>query len=255
MAMSPILVPKTNITGVDISNICFEELIGYFNATIDHKHKIRVCVTPVNSITSVYRQPALSKIYNSADLVLCDGMPIKWASHFLKTPLKERITGLDVLPAYIAECADRGYSMFFLGASDGVATHLKKAVEIKYPGVQIAGSYTPSFAERFSEEENEKMIEMINTAKPNVLWVSLTAPKQDIWIYEHLHRLNVNIAIGIGGAFEVSAGLIPRAPKWMQRNGLEWFFRFLQEPRRMFRRYFIDAPVFFPKVLQQKWKR
>ena len=122
----------------------------------------------------------------------------------------------------------------------------------KYPELKIAGYYSPPFADKFSVEENEKIISMINSVKPNVLWVSLTAPKQDIWIYEHFDKLDVNIAIGVGGAFEVTAGIINRAPLWMQKYGLEWFFRFLQEPKRLFGRYFLEAPQFFPLVLLQK---
>ncbi len=246
---------KIHITGIDISNVHFNELIDYFNRVIDQKQKIRVCVTPVNSLTTAHRQPALKEIYNSADMVLCDGVPIVWASRFLNTPIKERITGLDVMPVYIAECARKNYSMFFLGAREGVAGTLQQKIEQAYPGINIVGVYTPPFAERFSENETAKMIDLVNEAKPNVLWVSLTAPKQDIWLYENLHRLHTNIAIGVGGAFEVTAGIITRAPRWMQLSGLEWLYRFLQEPKRMFRRYFIEAPLFIPLIIRQKFKR
>jgi N-acetylglucosaminyldiphosphoundecaprenol N-acetyl-beta-D-mannosaminyltransferase len=98
------------------------------------------------------------------------------------------------------------------------------------------------------------MVRMINAAKPDILWVSLTAPKQDFWIHKNFQQLDVKIAVGVGGAFEVTAGIIARAPRWMQKNGLEWFFRFLQEPRRLFRRYFIEAPAFVPLVILQRIK-
>jgi N-acetylglucosaminyldiphosphoundecaprenol N-acetyl-beta-D-mannosaminyltransferase len=109
-------------------------------------------------------------------------------------------------------------------------------------------------ADTFSDAENQKMIDLINNVKPNILWVSLTAPKQDFWIAAHLDQLDVNIAIGIGGAFEVAAGLIQRAPVWMQKAGLEWLFRFLKEPKRLFNRYFREAPLFFPIIIKQKMK-
>jgi N-acetylglucosaminyldiphosphoundecaprenol N-acetyl-beta-D-mannosaminyltransferase len=107
----------------------------------------------------------------------------------------------------------------------------------------------------FSTAENEEMIEAINAVKPDILLVSLTAPKQDIWIAENLAKLDTHLAIGIGGAFEVAAGMIQRAPLWMQKSGLEWFYRFLQEPKRMFKRYFVEAPVFIPLIIQQKFSK
>jgi N-acetylglucosaminyldiphosphoundecaprenol N-acetyl-beta-D-mannosaminyltransferase len=159
---------------------------------------------------------------------------------------------LDLLPEFARIASEKNYSFFLLGAKEGVGQALANSLKRRYPKLDIAGVYSPPFAERFSDEENKKMIEMINILKPNVLWVSLTAPKQDHWIFEHLGRLNVNIAIGVGGAFEVSAGLIKRAPKWMQKSGLEWFYRFLQEPTRLFKRYFVEAPRFIPLIICQK---
>ncbi len=144
--------------------------------------------------------------------------------------------------------------MFLLGAKDGVGEQLKAHFESLYPDINIVGVYSPPFAEKFTDEENDRMISMINAVKPNVLWVSLTAPKQDYWIHENLPKLNVNVAIGVGGAFEVTAGIISRAPRILQRAGLEWFYRFINEPRRLFRRYMVEAPRFFPLILRQKLK-
>ncbi len=139
-----------------------------------------------------------------------------------------------------------------MGAREGVGELLRKQSEERYPGIQICGVYSPPYAEKFSVEENEKMIELINRAQPDILWVSLTAPKQDFWIQEHLHRLDVRVAIGVGGAFEVAAGLIDRAPAFMQKNGLEWLYRFYKEPRRLFKRYIFEAPAFIPIIIRQK---
>lgn len=246
-------IPKKQIASIGISNINLQETIDYFNTIIQNNQKIRVCVTPVNCIIWANKNIYLQQVYNSADLTLCDGVPILWAAKFLKTPLKGRVTGLDLLPAYAGNIADKNIKMFLLGAKEGVAQSLKEYFEKKYPSIQIGNVYSPPFAQKFSEEENEKMIQLINDYKPNILWVSLTAPKQDYWIYEHFDKLNVNIAIGVGGAFEVTAGLIQRAPKWMQKSGLEWFYRFLKEPKRMFRRYFIEAPMFIPLIIKQKF--
>ncbi len=243
---------KVEITGVDISSISMQDLFSVLNHRIETAQKTRICVTPVNCLTAANKDKALKTIYNSADFVLCDGVPVVWASRFLGTPIKQRITGLDFLPMYIEECANKGYSMFFLGAKEGVSAQLAKVSTEKYPNIKITGVYCPPFAEKFSQEENDKMVAIVNAVKPDILWVSLTAPKQDFWIAEEFERLDVKIAIGVGGAFEVAAGLIDRAPVFYQKNGLEWFYRFIKEPKRLFRRYFIEAPAIIPLLLKQR---
>jgi|YelNatPaOPRAMG01_1025707.scaffolds.fasta_scaffold00769_8 N-acetylglucosaminyldiphosphoundecaprenol N-acetyl-beta-D-mannosaminyltransferase len=246
-------IPTINIAETKISDITLSETVLLFNRIIINNQKTRVSVIPTNCIVWAFHNNYLRHIYNTSHLNLCDGVPLLWVSKFLGTPLRGRVTGLDLFPLYVEECYKNEYSIFLLGASDGVGIFLKEKFKKMYPGLKVVGVYSPPFAEKFSEEENKKMIEMINAVKPNVLWVSLTAPKQDIWIYEHFEKLDVNIAIGVGGAFEVTAGLIKRSPKWMQKAGLEWFYRFMKEPRRLFRRYFIDAPEIFFLVLKQKF--
>lgn len=191
-------------------------------------------------------------VYNSADVVMCDGVPVKWAAGFLSTPLKERLTGFDFFPHFIRHCAEKNYSVYFLGAKEGVAKQLAAIYQSRYPDIRVAGYYTPPFAASFSEAQNEVMLSAINAAKPDVLFVSLTAPKQDIWIHQQLSHLNIKLAIGVGAAFDSEAGSLKRAPILMQQMGLEWLYRFIQEPRRMFRRYFIEAPLFIPLVFLHK---
>ena len=245
---------NVNILSVRISKIGLNDTLNTFKKWIDNGEKKRVCVTPVNCVLWAYKQDLLREVYNTSDMNLADGVPLVWASRFLNNPIKERVTGLDVLPELARIGNEESYRFFLLGAKDGVAEKLSIFLKTKYPHLNIVGYYSPPFTAKFSDEENQKMVSMINATKPNVLWVSLTAPKQDFWIREHFHKLDVNIAIGVGGAFEVTAGLIKRAPRWMQRYGLEWFYRFIQEPRRLFRRYLIEAPMFIPLILLQKMK-
>lgn len=247
-------IEKFNISGCLVSNVDLNDTVNIFNQIIDIGEKYRVCVTPVNCIVWANQNKELQQVYNSADLTLCDGVPVIWASKFLGTPLKGRVTGLDLFPIYIEEIYRRNYTFFLLGAKEGVGEKLRQLFEKKYPGIQLKGVYSPPFAEKFSDKENIKIIELINRVKPNILWVSLTAPKQDYWIFENFNKLDVNIAIGVGGAFEVAAGMIDRSPLWMQRMGLEWFYRFSKEPRRLFKRYFIEAPMFFKYIFKQKYK-
>ena len=246
---------KVNILGVPISNITNEHLLESFTERIGQKQKTQVCITPVNSVLAAIKDPQVLSIYNASEYVLCDGTPIKWAAGFLNTPIVERITGLDLLPNLVAHCAKHDFSIFLLGASPGVGEQLKQTIHAQYPHCKVVGVYVPPFMKVFSEEENIKMIDAVNAVSPDVLLVSLTAPKQDIWIAENLHRVNASIQIGIGGAFEVMAGLAKRAPKWMHTAGLEWLYRFIQEPKRLFRRYFIEAPLFIPLILKQKFTR
>ena len=243
---------KVNILGVQVSNITNEHLLESFTERIGQKQKTQVCITPVNSVLAAIKDPQVLSIYNASEYVLCDGTPIKWAAGFLNTPIVERITGLDLLPNLVAHCAKHDFSIFLLGASPGVGEQLKQTIHAQYPHCKVVGVYVPPFMKVFSEEENIKMIDAVNDVSPDVLLVSLTAPKQDIWIAQNLHRVNASIQIGIGGAFEVMAGLAKRAPKWMHTAGLEWLYRFIQEPKRLFRRYFIEAPLFIPLILKQK---
>lgn len=246
------LIPKSNVAGVPISKFGLAETIDLFCHFIDRKEKRRICVTPVNNIVWANQDKGLMNLYRTSDMNLADGVPVVWASRLLKDPVQGRVTGLDVLPEFSKISAQRGYSSFYMGAKEGVADALAQKFTAKYPGLKVAGVYSPPFAKKFSNQENEKIIAMINEVSPDVLWVSLTAPKQDFWIAEHFDKLEVRIAIGVGGAFEVCSGLIARAPLWMQRSGLEWLFRFLKEPKRLFRRYFVEAPIFFLLILQQK---
>jgi N-acetylglucosaminyldiphosphoundecaprenol N-acetyl-beta-D-mannosaminyltransferase len=244
---------SVNILSVNIFLGNLDETIARFEEAIDCEKKLRACVTPVNCVLWAYKNKKLRQIYNSSDMNLSDGVPLLWASRLLGKPIRGRVTGLDLLPAFAKTAARKNYSFFLMGAKEGVAEQLALSLQKEYQGLRIVGTYSPPFAETFSEEENRKIIALINEAKPDVLWISLTAPKQDYWIADHLKDLNVHVALGVGGAFEVTAGIIKRAPVWMQKNGLEWLFRFLQEPRRLFKRYFVEAPVFIPLLLLQRF--
>tara|TARA_R100001143_G_scaffold63603_3_gene73738 strand:- start:9208 stop:9975 length:768 start_codon:yes stop_codon:yes gene_type:complete len=244
---------RVNILDVEVSRYNLDETMSLFSNAIDNGQKLRVSVTPVNCVLWAYRDEKLKEIYNSADLVTADGVPLIWASKFLGSSIKGRVTGLDLLPEFSKIAAEKGYRYFFLGAAEGVASKLSNHLTSLYPGLNVVGTYSPPFADQFTESENEKMIDMINQSETDILWVSLTAPKQDYWIAEHFDRLNVSIAIGVGAAFDVVAGNIKRSPKWMQKTGLEWLFRLIQEPRRLSKRYLVEAPQFIPLVVKQKW--
>jgi N-acetylglucosaminyldiphosphoundecaprenol N-acetyl-beta-D-mannosaminyltransferase len=242
---------RVNILDTHVSRYNLEETIQQFASAIENGNRLRVAVTPVNCVLWARKNSKLREIYNSADIVTADGVPLVWASRLLKHPIRGRVTGLDLLPEFAKVASRNQYKFFFLGASEGVADQLAERLSGQYPGLQVVGTYSPPFVSSFSDEENQKMVEMVNQSGADVLWVSLTAPKQDFWIAEHFDQLNVSVAVGVGAAFDVIAGNIQRAPLWMQNSGLEWFFRWTREPRRLSRRYLLEAPVFIPLFLKQ----
>ena len=246
---------RENILGTQVSSISTSDLFSDFKSAIQHKKLIQVAITPVNSILAAHKNPQVQNAYNTSDYVLCDGMPVKWAASFLKTPIVERITGLDLLPALVAFAANESFTLFLLGASPGVGEKLKAVILQQYPNCKIVGLYVPPFMPVFDTTENKKMVDAVNAAAPNIVLISLTAPKQDLWITQNKAQLHPALYVGIGGAFEVMAGLAKRAPKWMHGAGLEWFYRLIQEPKRMYRRYLIEAPLFIPLILRQKFSK
>ena len=242
---------KVNLFGINLSNLYTSELEHIVHRTILDNEKKHFSFTAVNALLDA-RKNNLLELYNKIDYVLADGKPLVWASKFLGTPIVERITGLDFTPNILDIAHKNNYSVYFFGASPGIACQLSEYAKSKYPNFKSAGFYTPPFKPSFSKEDSIIFINEINKTNPDILLVSLTAPKQDIWVQENIHLLNTKVIMSVGGAFEVTAGIKSRSPKFMQKNGLEWFYRFLQDPKRLFKRYFIQAPVFFPLMIDQK---
>ncbi len=167
---------KINILGVDFSNLDEPELIGLLDDRIAEGKKTQVCFVPTNSILAARKSPFVMDVYNTADVVMCDGVPVQWASKLLGTPLKQRLTGFDFFPHFIAHCAMKNYSIYFLGSKKGVAESLAEKYKSCYPGIRVAGYYTPPFVASFSQEQNAVMLSAIIAVRPDVLFVSLTAP-------------------------------------------------------------------------------
>ncbi len=180
------------------------------------------------------KDAAFRETINQAALVVADGIGIVWASRILGRPFPERVTGADLLPLLAERCAARGYRLFLLGAAPGVAEEAARVLQQHAPGLQIAGTYAGSPA----PAEAEQILGLMRAARPDVLTVAYGAPRQDLWIRHHAQALGeagVGIALGVGGAYDFVAGRVPRAPRWMQRAGLEWVFRLLRQPRRAWR--------------------
>jgi N-acetylglucosaminyldiphosphoundecaprenol N-acetyl-beta-D-mannosaminyltransferase len=226
--------------GCVIDNLTMEETlerIEYFvQSGVPHQH----AVINVDKVVKVQGNPVLRQIINDCALVNVDGMPVVWASRLLGTPLKERITGVDLFERLVMRGIERKWRIFLLGASEDVVTRVRRIYETKYPDILICGHHNGYWpADREAE-----VVRQIKQARPDLLFVAISSPKKEQFLACYQKYMEVPFAMGVGGAFDVVAGKVRRAPLWMQRHGLEWFYRFAQEPRRMFRRYFIEAPAF-----------
>jgi N-acetylglucosaminyldiphosphoundecaprenol N-acetyl-beta-D-mannosaminyltransferase len=188
--------------------------------------------------------PGFRNIINTADLVVPDGMPLLWGSRLLGDPLPERVTGVDLLVACAGLAAAKGYRIFLLGAGPGVAEEAACVLRTRHPGVRVVGTYAPPMRP-LTPGDDDTMVRVIQEMQPDLLFVAFGAPKQDQWIRAHLDRLAVPVCMGVGGAFDLLAGRVKRAPVWMQHAGLEWLYRITQEPRRLWPRYVVhDLPCF-----------
>lgn len=189
------------------------------------------------------RNPQMMEAINSADLVIPDGMPIVWLGRKHGFPLKERAYGPDVMEAILDFSVEKGYSHYFYGSTPETLKALVTRIRQRWPRIRIAGWYSPPFRP-LTPEEDEAIVQMLNKVQPDILWVGLGCPKQELWIHSHKNRLKIPVLLGVGAAFDFLSGRKLQAPKWMRQNGLEWLFRFLTNPRRIWYRVLILGPQF-----------
>ncbi len=201
-----------------------------------------VAVTGMHGVSESQADPYFREILDAAGLVIPDGMPLVWVGRLEgHRGMKRRTTGSEFMEYFCRESGSK-YRHFFYGGAPGVAEELARAEQQRY-GIQVAGTYCPPFRPLTQEEELE-VESVIREAAPDVLWVGLSTPKQEKWMYEHRDRIQVPVMFGVGAAFDMNSGRLKRAPPWMQEAGLEWFFRLLIEPRRLWRRYVINGSKF-----------
>jgi N-acetylglucosaminyldiphosphoundecaprenol N-acetyl-beta-D-mannosaminyltransferase len=231
------------VLGVDVSAITMSDALDRIEAWIAGRSKNYVCITSVHGVIESRDDPHLREIFNRAGLVTPDGMPLVWMSHALGHKRTERVYGPDLMRALSAVSAARGYRQFYYGGAEGVAEQLSLTLMRDYPGLQVVGHHCPPFREP-TEEEDRLIVDRINAARPDIVWVGLSTPKQEYWMAAHLGRIEAPVMIGVGAAFDFVPGLKPQAPRWMQRRGLEWVFRLVTEPRRLSRRYLSIVPRF-----------
>ena len=200
----------------------------------------------VDHMIKLEKDEEFKEVYDHADLAVCDGTPLRWIGASFGCPIKERVTGADLFPAVCERAAREGRRVFLLGGREGVAEKARAKMVARFPGLIIAGTCAPPFRFEKDPKEMKNIIKTINAVKPDILMVCVGSPKSEKLIYKYIDKLNVHIALPFGAAIDFAAGEVKRAPEWMRRGGLEWFFRFMQEPGRLFKRYFIeDMKIFF----------
>ncbi|MDR3709353.1 MAG: WecB/TagA/CpsF family glycosyltransferase [Capsulimonadaceae bacterium] len=229
---------KSNIGGIYFDNVTMEEAVESIRdmargGTGPHL----VCTANLDHLASLRKDSEFRDIYTTADLILADGMPIVWVSKFGPVPLKERVAGSDLLFSLAAESERSGLKLFFLGGKPGAASKTAEIFARKYPGIKIVGADCPDPCVLNTPEEDARICDLVTSSGTDVLLVGFGAPKQEKWISAHRDSLKVPVSIGVGAAFDMAAGMVRRAPRWMQRSGLEWAFRLIQEPRRLYGRY------------------
>lgn len=231
---------RIKIMNISIDNVSMDETLECVDNLINSGRYTYVVTPNVDHIVKLETDYDFKKVYENADLILADGKPLIWISRFKKTPLKEKVSGSDLFPKVCKMASEKNYKVFLLGAAEGVATKAADNLREKYAGLNIVGCYSPKLGFENDNKEIDKIIEIVNKAKPDILAVGLGAPKQEKFIYEYRDKLKVPISLAIGASIDFEAGNIKRAPKWMQDIGLEWFYRLYKEPKRMFKRYIID---------------
>ena len=223
-----------------IDNLTMSETLNEIDKLIQKKICSYVVTPNVDHIVRLEKDEELQKVYKNASLILTDGKPLIWISKWYKTPIKEKISGSDLFPRVCQLAANKNYTMYLLGAAEGVTDTAARNLMKKYPGLNIVGTYSPPFGFEKNEQEMNKIKAQIQDVHPDILIVGLGCPKQEKFMYYHCKELGVPISFGLGASIDFEAGNIKRAPKWMSNHGLEWLYRFSKEPKRLFKRYFVD---------------
>jgi N-acetylglucosaminyldiphosphoundecaprenol N-acetyl-beta-D-mannosaminyltransferase len=231
--------PRVAVSDVLIDQVDRAMAVQKLNEFLTSPGLHQIVTVNLDFLSIAHREVRFREIINNADLAVADGMPLVWVSRIKDQPLPQRITGVELVHECCLIAARDHRSIYLLGAAPGIAEAAASQLIEQYPGLRIAGAYSPPYR-TLTEAEDVELIRTINATNPDILLVALGAPRQDRWIYEHRARLTASIAIGVGCVLDLYAGVVSRAPGWMQRTGLEWSYRLVQEPGRLWRRYILD---------------
>jgi N-acetylglucosaminyldiphosphoundecaprenol N-acetyl-beta-D-mannosaminyltransferase len=241
-------IPYVDVLGVRVSAIDMEQALAEITRWVERRECHYVCVTGVHGVMESHRNPELRRIHNASGLTTPDGMPLVWAGRRSGAEHMQRVYGPDLMLALCALAAARGWSAYFYGGAAGVPERLAERLAERFPGLRVTGTYSPPFRE-LTPAEDAAIVARIEQAAPDLIWVGLGTPKQERWMAAHRDQLSAPVLLGVGAAFDIHAGLLPQAPRWMQRSGLEWLYRLCREPRRLAGRYLRNNPRFLLELL------
>jgi N-acetylglucosaminyldiphosphoundecaprenol N-acetyl-beta-D-mannosaminyltransferase len=230
------------VLGVGVGALQIPDVVAHMERWINGRSGGHfIAFTGMHGVTEAQRDPTLKEILNTADMVVADGMPLVWLGRWHGHAMRRRVYGPELMETFCRQTGPR-YRHYFYGGGPGVADRLADILGQRY-GVRTVGTYSPPFRP-LTEEEDAEVERRIQAAAPDIVWVGLSTPKQERWMYRHRSRLAVPVMAGVGAAFNFLTGTVKQAPAWMRENGLEWFFRLTQEPRRLWRRYLVLGPKF-----------
>ncbi len=246
------ITKKSDLLGIPVDAMTMEETLGLIQDTIQQGERISHVVINAWTMVAMQKDEDLRKSVTSSDLISADGQSIVWACRFLGDPLPERVPATEVMENLVALAAEKGFKCFFLGAQEEVVQKVLQIYSEKFGDEVIAG-YRNGY---FKDEDEQEIARQIADSGANILFLAMPSPRKENFIYNNSEILSgLNYNLGVGGAFDVVAGVTKRAPQWMQRNGLEWFYRFIQEPRRMWKRYFIGNFQYIFLILGAKFRK
>jgi N-acetylglucosaminyldiphosphoundecaprenol N-acetyl-beta-D-mannosaminyltransferase len=239
------------ILGIPIALTDYHQAMDVMDAMIERREAGFVCAVPVHAVMVAQDDPEMYAALRQSTLSVPDGMPLVWAANMLGEHLPDRVYGPELMLRYNRRCVERGHRVWLYGGRDqGSLVQLALSMRRRHPGLQIVGGYSPPFRS-LSPDEEDSIVEQINAARPDVLWVGIGVPKQEKWMARMRERLDVPVMCGVGAAFDFHAGRISQAPRWMQERGLEWTYRIAQEPRRLLPRYLYFNPKFLASFTRQ----
>lgn len=247
MADASTPIPRTRILGIPVSSINMEMALSEVDSWISRGERRFVCVREVNGLMEAQKDPELRALHELAGLITPDGMPLVWLSRWKGQKHVTRVCGRDLMLATCQWGVPKGYRHFFYGGAPGVAELLVKKLTERVPGLQVAGIHCPPFR-ALTPEEDQAVIEKINSSGAHFVWVGIGSPKQEFWMRDHVGKLHASALFGVGAAFDFHAGVKPSAPIWMQKIGMEWLFRLATEPRRLWKRYLINNSWFLALI-------
>jgi N-acetylglucosaminyldiphosphoundecaprenol N-acetyl-beta-D-mannosaminyltransferase len=250
MANSPARNMCVTVLGCPITKMGLDDFVSSAEQFIRSKAPHYIAMMNVAKLVKMRSDKDLAQSILAADLIGADGVPLVWVSRLFGTPLPGRVNGTDLMYRLLERASEKGYRVFFFGGKVAVLQRVLEIVRQEYPGVKIAGSQHGYFA----PAEELTIANKIRAASPDILLIAFGTPKKELWVKRYLSVMQVPVIHGVGGSFDVMAGVVRRAPSWMQRGGLEWFFRLLQEPGRMWRRYLVTNILFVLLVLRE-WLR